>query len=269
MFPKLPAASLPIHLIFVEIKIMIRGAVCLMLTVISLSACVDGPKGEMTIGQTTHYADITDNEDRGIREILNLYGGKCIYSSGVAASGSFGVRKYFSMQLTNCTSLQKRENLDELSAANVAYLFYKNLKEDKKKYSEIRTEIVFDEDEYKHTYPDSLLDLVIAKMKIVYGIIDLLKAKNYNALADTLNDNNFLVDFKKEKFITQIKNIDASLGNVKEFIPYGFSFFDTVDGKTLLHISGLIRRDKKSNEFSVNIDPASATNKAIMIKYKL
>jgi len=248
---------------------MRKVAVCFMLMILALSACMDSPKGEMTIGQTKHYSDITDNEDTGIREVLNLYGGKCKYSSGIAASGSFGSKKYFELQLTNCNSLEQRRNLSELTAANVAYLFYKSLKNEQKNYSEIRTEITFDDDEYKGKYPDSLLDIVVTKMKIVSAIIDLLKVKNYNAVADTLNDNNFFVNFNKAEFIENIKKVDASLGNIKEFVPYGFSFFDTVDGKTLLHISGLVRRDKMSNEFSVNIDPASNDGKAIMIKYEL
>jgi hypothetical protein len=248
---------------------MFNKALCFALVIITLSSCMDGAQGEKTVGQKTHYADITDNEDRGISEVLDLYGGKCKYSSGIAASGSFGSTKYFELVLTNCTSLEERKNLSELSAANVAYLFYINLKDEKKKYAEIRTEIIFDEDDYKGTYRDSVLDLVVTKMKIVRGIIDLLKGKNYTALADTLNDHNFFENFNKKEFVDHIKEIDQTLGNIKEFVPYGFSFFDTVDGKTLLHISGLIRRDKKSNEFSVNIDPLSNDNKAIMIKYEL
>lgn len=42
-------------------------------------------------------ASITDNEDKGVKDILGFYGGYCKYSIGIVASTSEGKKKYFEL----------------------------------------------------------------------------------------------------------------------------------------------------------------------------
>jgi hypothetical protein len=114
-----------------------------------------------------------------------------------------------------------------------------------------------------------VLDMVLRKMQTVMEIVDYLKKKDYAHIAPLLNDTSGTLQYKKEKLIGQIKSSEPNLGNIQMFIPYGFVFFKADNKKSVLHIAGMIIRDKNNNEFSVDFDPQSNKNEALFLNYKL
>ena len=85
-----------------------------------------------------NIVSITPNEDKGIKEILNFYGGYCKYSIGSSASTKDGAKKYFEIELSKSDVLEKYADMPDVSASNAAYILYKDLKNERKNYDEIR-----------------------------------------------------------------------------------------------------------------------------------
>lgn len=222
-----------------------------------------------TMGAAGDPGKITDNESKAINAVIAFYNCKCNYAVKNSNAGST-VKKYFVVQVSDSRMLDTMQQLVELSAANIAIIFYSTLHEERKKYDEIRTVIT---DQFgkrmERSYPVPVLDMVLKKMMIVNKILGVLKEKNYAGLLPLLNDKNGAIEYKKEMLVNQLKEADPSIGNVKDFVPYGFVFFKTDKDISVLHIAGLMIRDKQNNEFSVDIDPKSDKEEAIFINYKL
>ena len=209
---------------------------------------------------------ITANEKSGLNEITHFYGGKCKYSIGDAKNG----KKFFRIDISKSGSLDSSMQIAELNASNIAILFYKELREERNVYSEIRPVIHYSGGQtLVKTYESGRMDIVLAKMAIVREIALALKDKQYDALAPLLNDKSEVFPYNKMDLIEKIKKAEPNLGNVKEFVPYGFMFAPAKNKQMILHISGVLLRDQQNNEFSLDFDPASTKNEALFLNYKL
>ena len=209
---------------------------------------------------------LSANEQNGINQVLGFYGGSCKYSSGTLPNG----KTYFNIEMSNSPALDSAVKIAELSIANIAILFYSDLKEERSKYSEIRTSIILDlGQKAEQKYPVAKLETVLSKMWVVKRIVELIRVGNFDALGELLNDKSDLITYNKNDLLTKIRNAEPSLGNIKEFIPYGFMFVKTDTKKEVLHIAGVLQRDKQNNEFSIDFDPESTKDEAIFLNYKL
>jgi hypothetical protein len=212
---------------------------------------------------------LTPNEQKGINQVKSFYGCECKFAIG-RDSKSGVPKRFFQLEASNGPMLDSTRAVAELTVSNIAILFYQNLGEDGKKYDEIIASALFsDGQKAVKTYPVATLEMVLAKTNVLGTIIDRLKDKDYDKLEPLLNDKNGIVQYDKKKLINQIRQADPQLGNIKTFIPYGFMFFKSDNQKDILHISGLVVRDKQNNEFSVDFDPLSGKNEALFINYKL
>lgn len=241
----------------------------IIITALTLSSCADKHEGEQKTGLLSNLVSITDNEDKGIKEILDYYGGQCKYAVGTSASTENGSKKYFELEMSKSEPFEKYAQIVEMPASNVAYLFYKNLKDEKTKYDEIHTVVIFNDGTKKtFVFETNKLDLVVKAMSSVSKVVDILKNKNYESLSPMLNDST-LVQYDKKGLISNIEKTDPQFGVIKEFIPYGFRIKDQDNGKRVLHISGALIRDKQSNEFSLDLNPDSPTDEIYLIQYQL
>ena len=156
-----------------------------------------------------------------------------------------------------------------MPSSNIAYLFYSNLKDEKSKYDQIHTVLILkDNSKIDYKFSKEKLEIVDQKMNIVNKVVALLKEKNFDGIKSMLTSDTTFINLDKEKYIANITSADPQFGNIKEFTPCGFRFDETEDGSELLHISGILRRDKQSNEFSVTIDPKSTKDEIIVMEYK-
>ena len=69
---------------------------------ISLTACGQRHEGEKKTGLLSHMVSITDNEDKGVKEILAFYDGQCKYSIGMD-----GAKKYFELEMSQSELLEQ------------------------------------------------------------------------------------------------------------------------------------------------------------------
>jgi hypothetical protein len=234
-----------------------------------ISSCADKKDGEQKTTLLSNFVSITDNEDKGVKEVLGFYGGYCKYAVGASASTDKGKSKYFELEMSKSEVIDSYSDVAQMPASNVAYLFYKNLAEEKENYNEIHTVIVFaDGDEMTFKYPTEQLEIVQNRMKSVKQIISLIKSKDFQGIKPLLNDAS-VAKYDKNELVANMEKVDSNFGDVKEFLPYGFRFNELENGKKYLHISGAIMRDKQNHEFSADFDLDAPIDELLKIEYKL
>src|SRR5215211_4880183 len=107
-----------------------------------LTCCQSNHKGEKKTGVLSHLVKITDNEDKGIKEILAFYGGQCEYGLGRKISLGDESQTNFWLKVSKSSEIDNFSTVAEMPASNIAYLFYRNLKNEKNNYNEIQVELI-------------------------------------------------------------------------------------------------------------------------------
>ena len=92
-----------------------------------ITSCGNKRDGEQKTGLLSNFISITDNEDAGVKEILDFYGGQCKYAVGVSASTEDGKKKYFELEMSGSDAIEERLDKPKLPSSNIAYIFYKNV----------------------------------------------------------------------------------------------------------------------------------------------
>ena len=233
-----------------------------------ITSCGNKREGELKTGLLSNFISISDNEDAGVKEILAFYGGQCKYAVGTSASTKDGKKKYFELEMAKSDVLEENANRIEMPASNIAYLFYKNLKEEKSNYNEIHAVIIFkDGTEKTFEYSTDKLELVQQRMNLANKTVELLTNKDYDNLKLLLN--NELVDYDKDELISNLIKFEPQFGDIKEFRPFGFRVNQNKSGIDILHISGALIREVQNSEFSVDLDLNSNKEEIYLLQYKL
>lgn len=248
---------------------MIKNLFILVLFVcLAVSACGNGPKSEQNA--TSDLPGLTENEKKGIKELMEFFGGQYKYAIGTYVTINSEKKKYFKIKISGSDGIEKYNKVNEMPSSNAAYLFYRNLGDEKKNYDEIKTVLVFkDGSEAVYEFTTDRLEIMDKKMPLVNKFIDLLKAKNFEGVNSMLTSDTIAIHYDKNKFIARLKETEAKLGAIKQFIPYGFRFNKLSDGREVLHISGILLREIENIEFSVDIDLTSTKEEIIKMNYKI
>jgi hypothetical protein len=212
---------------------------------------------------------LTENEDKGIKEIIGFYGGQCEYGVEKKANAMEGSKTNFWIKFSKSADIDSLQKIAEMPASNMAYIFYKNLDKEKTNYDEIESELVFGNGEsLKFNYPLSNLEKVKVKIELVNKIVQIIKEKKFKSLKNYMNADTVLFKVDDQLLISKLEGADRDLGNVVGFTPFGFTF-SKVNGVEILHIAGLVKRDKKSHYLSVNLNPDDLTEHIYSVDYSL
>lgn len=242
----------------------------LFLSILIITSCNNKHEGADTKSGPSTPLQRTANEDKGLMEFLNFYGGTCKCAVGASLSNEEGTNKYFEIEISESQGIEKYSDKPEMPASNIAYLFYKNLKEEKNNYDEIHVVLLFKNNNKKsYSFSKSDLEKVDKKMHVVYKVIDIIKSKNFENIRAMLNPDTSTVHYDKNELISNLEKIDPQFGEIKEFIPYGFWFNQLTSGQEMLHVSGALLRTKRNTEFSINLDPNSTKDDILNLEYKL
>jgi hypothetical protein len=247
------------------------GFLILITTTLTITSCGNRHEGEQKPTLLSNALSISDNEDKGVKEILDFYGGYCKYAIGTSASTETGKQKYFELELSKSDAIEEQAEVAEMSASNIAYLFYRNLnKEESENYNEIHTVLIFaDGEKMTFKFSTKQLELVKQRMKVVDKVVELIKDKKFEELKPMFKDQT-LVSFDKNALVAKIKEVEAQLSNVTEgFRPYGFRINKAKDNIDVLHISGAIIREEQGNEFSVDLDLNGKEDNIFVLQYEL
>ena len=246
----------------------IKTILIALLTATTLYSCDNAREGETKPTLLSNLVKITDNEDKGVKDVLANYGGYCEYSIGTSASTEEGTIKYFELKLSKSETIESFENIMHYPASNIAYLFYRNLGEEQTNYQEIRS--IIETTKGKSTsfsFSTTDLELVNNNISIMDEIVDLLKKKEFEQLSSMMVENKYYV-FDKTELVQNLSKLQPQFGEVKGWLPFGFQIAKTDDGKTLLHISSIINREIKDHEFHINIEVTENAPKLLALDFK-
>ena len=242
----------------------------ILFLIVFFCSCKPKHSGEKKPGLLSNLVDITDNEDKGIKEIIAFYGGQCEYGVQKRVYNNQDNETNFWLKCSKSRYLDTLEKIAELSGSNITYIFYKNLEKERSNYDQIQSELIFsDGGTVKFSYSVSQLEKVKSKIILVNKIVSLIKNKKFNDVANYLNVDTTLVKYDKTIVVSNLQKAELQFGNASGFVLYGFKFSKTDNGTEILHIAGSIRRDKQNNFFSVNVDPNTSEDKIYSLDYKL
>lgn len=220
----------------------------------------------MIVLNSCKNSTISENEKKGVKEVVNLYGGKLKVSKQDSSTPT-GNKNIVQLQLSQSKFADNYTDMPELPASGVAYAFYKKLGDEKQKYTHVKTQLVLTngtKEEYE--FPVKELELVKSKVGIAQKIADLIKQKNYEGLKPLLDTT--YGGYNKDQLIENLEETDSRLGKASELVIVGFRFYK-LSGKDILHISGQLMRSASANAVGIDIDPNDQQERAIMINYKI
>ena len=245
-----------------------KNILILFILITIVSSCAEKREGEQKNTLLSNFVSITDNEDKGVNEILDFYGGYCEYAVGTSVTSEKGTGKYFELKLSKSEMVKRYANIPEMPASNIAYLFYKNLRDEQGNYSEIHTVLILEDGKEKNfEYSVAQLETVSKRISTMHKIVGIIKAKKFEEVKPYLNDKS-VIDYDKNDLVANLEKVDPQFGEVKEFIPYGFKMNTEKNGNQYLHVSGVVLRDLQSHEFSADFDLNSSENELLVIEYK-
>ncbi len=241
----------------------------LLLSTMLLIACGDKKKMETTVNEKDVPLVTSSNEDEGIKEILDIYAGKLTYGVGKLGAAGEETGDYFQLELIDSDAVDDFRKTPEMPASNVAYLYYKHLNEKERvKYDEVHTVLhPWGGTQERYRYSTEQLERVDQRMKVAQKLVSHLKNKNLDGVKGLLN--NELFGYDKEELMNEIRLTEPQLGNISEFLPYGYTISETETGQQILHISGALIRDIENNGFSMDLDLNSDAEEVLFVQYKL
>jgi hypothetical protein len=181
------------------VKISLRHILLLLLF---FCACKQIHQGEESTGLLSNFLTVSDNEDKGIKEIIAFYGGRSEYGYEKKLSTNKDNKTNFWLKFSQSASIDSLAKVAELPGSNIAYLFYKNLDKEEKNYNQIQSKLFFGDGgtmEFNYTMPQ--LEKVKSKMKLVDNIVSLIKNKNFNAKKNYLIVDTTLYNYNKDVLI--------------------------------------------------------------------
>jgi len=239
-----------------------------VLSILFFASCSSKHPGEKKTTLASHFLSITDNEDKGIKEIIALYGGECEYGFSKATGNNTESKNAFWLEVRKSETIDESEVKPELIGSNIAYLFYRNLKEEKNKYTEIQVKVKrTNKENSEFSYPVSVLDVVARRHPVLDQIFSYIKNKDFKTLSDHIELTPAVGAKTQEEMINNIKGLEEALGDIKELIPYGFRFITSQDGNEVLYLAGIVVRENENHPFSVVLDPESKDDKVYFINY--
>ena len=248
----------------------------IILTVLVIFFCIgcgNSREGEIKPSLASNLFSITDNEDKGIKDIIAFYGGYCEYSVGKVVASNENNQKYFEIKLSKSEGLDKYETQAMMPISNIAFRFFKFLNEkERTNYTHIKPVLLFASGaQQEKKVAVSELQLVHDKIMIIEELVQVIRKKKFGDLGKYLNDKNSYVSYDKNELISNLEKFDSQFGNVMEegFRLFGYNIKNLDNGIEVLHISGFIVRDKQSNEFSVDFDLNSQKREVLMLNYRL
>ena len=228
--------------------------VCLLLSSLDFFSCKQLP--------------VSEKESTALYEISNLYGGTCTHKIGLDAASKYGKTRCFDIEIENSDLLNENAKWTEMFAANIAYVFFTFIRDEKRKYSSIKSSISTNQSKASFNYSIDTLEMVYNKMAYVNQVMALLQHRDYEKIEALLKPGVLLAREDKPKFINELKSVDSVFGEIIEFTQAGFRFSYPENGKNFLHISGNLKRTKQDTQFSIDISPTEGKNELYLYAYE-
>jgi len=235
----------------------------ILLSILLFAAC----KNDTT--PPTIPTNLSQNEDKGLKEIIKTYGGEIHFDKGATATTADGkTKRIFEVSLSNSKKAEGQAKNGNLISSNLAWLMYKNMGKDANNYDEIHSILTIKENKTTIKYPIDDLKIVAKKMTLLEKIVALLKADKLSELKPFLN-NTDLVEYPKDEILAELNFRSKTNGAVKGYTPVGFKRNKSADGRPILQLSGILNREKKDHPISVATDMLSDKEEIFFLQFML
>ena len=242
---------------------MLRIFIFTLFVPLFLSACAQKRPGEKKPTLASNLVNVTENEYAGIQDILAFYAGECKYGISVTLSTNNGTSKSFWLELRSSPVVDSLTITPDLIGSNIAFLFFRKLKEERDKYAEIQVKFKHrDGEELSFVYPTPTLQKVIERRKVVELIYRNLKNRDFNSLATHIHVNPVFATIPNQELITSISNAEKNFGEIRELVPYGFRILSPGDGNEYFLFASVLARDGDDTKLSVVLN--SNTNDEVL-----
>ncbi|RYZ83742.1 MAG: hypothetical protein EOP04_19375 [Proteobacteria bacterium] len=247
-------------------KKFIWAIVCIV-----VASCGSDHPGEKKTSLASHFLSISDSEDKGIKDVISSFGGECEY--GFSKSVSVNEEQ----QNTFWLSVRKSQSIDDLPidaevfASGIALTFYRNLKEEKSKYSHVKVKVVKSGSSSEKSFSVKLLDSVLSRFNVVKSAINFIDKEDYKSFSNSVYlDERFIEDLdaqKKATFLDTVKAIRNSTGPLKEIISIGFNEISLPDGSEFLYYSIFVLFEKRNYPISLVVNRDTTDQRVHFFNY--
>lgn len=212
---------------------------------------------------------ISENEDRGIKEVLDRFGGRCDYGVEEKVDNQYKQTNFW-LKLSNSYFLDSSSNVAEFESSIIAFIFYKNLKKERKRYNKIHCILSFsNREKLEFFYTTEQLEQIETKLQLANKIVNYIKVKDFEALKKSLIIDCAIFNFDKSLLVSNLEKVELKLGDIVEYIPNGFKFSKTKSGCDILCVSGLIKRKNEKNSYlSIFINSSNRDDKILFLNYQ-
>lgn len=166
----------------------------------------------------------TENEINSVQAVLNFYNGECLKSKGFEKNNGVN-KKYYEIEISKSELLNQSPDKLKSHSANIAYLFYSNLKSEKSNYDEIKVKINLSNGESQSfKYADKELNEIENLQPKINEIIECVKTDDYKSLTKQFEDSIRI----EEKTISEIFTLlQSKYGKINKAQFQGFQFEDS------------------------------------------
>lgn len=211
----------------------------------------------------------SENEMKGLTEIRQFLGGNLTCGKRWGNSTDEGKTSVFTVTLKDSNGAEAIANTKmksrpvQMIASNMAYMLYKNMAEERSKYTAIRATINFANGK-TNTLQYSITELEVAatKIKVVNKIVDLLKAKNYEGLNAYFVDKSPYSKLTIKERVAFIKSVESRFPSTEDFELWGFG----QDTDVITYIGNLIRGGEPYR-FIIMLNPDVSKEEVYLIDY--
>lgn len=196
----------------------------------------------------------TETEKYAVQKVLNFYDGECLKLKGFETKN--GVEKdYYELIMSKSALLNNDSTHLKSHSANIAYLFYSNLENEKSNYNEIRIKINLDNGKREsYNYSDKELIEIENLTPKVNNITKCILEKDYEKLITEFDKPK---EVKKENIVELFTKLERLHGKVKSSQFQGFAFITIPDYREVILMREVLTLDKISGNMLLIFDRKS------------
>lgn len=208
-------------------------------------------------------ANITINEENAVQQVLNFYDGECLRSKGLKSDNGNN-KSYFELEISKSKLLNIDAKDLKRHSANIAYLFYSSLNNEKKNYQEIRVKILLDNGvNEEFSYSDTEL-LEIEKLQpYLNQITENIIKKDYERLLSLFDKT---INIEAKSIESLFTTIEKRYGEISKIQHQGFEFKETNNFGDVISIKSALLCSKTA--LPMNLIIKKESNKLISIEFE-
>lgn len=210
-----------------------------------------------------NIASITAKEENAVQQVLNFYNGKCTRSKGITSKNGIN-KSYFELEISKSKLLNIDQKNLKTHSANIAYLFFSNLEEDKKNYQEIRVKITLDNGENQEfSYSEMELSEIEKLQPYINQITEEIIKKDYKKLQTFFDKSINIETMSIESLFTML---EKQYGKINKIQQQGFAYRESKKYGNVIMIKNALLVDKIA--FSMDLFIRKENSKLISIEFE-